>query len=169
MVQLACKVRMGTLRTHYVSNINAWTGTDQGAMLQGELLFNSEWLIWKSLNPWGKAHKATAISFFLECFFPLYTPKSGFLGKTSHHRKESFSPELNSRYLDYERNSNAVVRRPLTLGELILMSRRSCQRKAVQMRKQNPSMVNVHFLLLFHCHLHLKPYLDIRLLIVINN
>lgn len=113
--------------------------------------------------------QATAISFFLECFFPLYTPKSGFLGKTSHHRKESFSPELNSRYLDYERNGSAVVRRPLTLGELTLMSWRSCQRIAVQLRKQNPSMVDVHFLLLFHCHSHLKPYLDIRLLIVINN
>ncbi|XP_011041678.1 PREDICTED: uncharacterized protein LOC105137587 [Populus euphratica] len=78
---------------------------------------------------------------FLECLFPLYTPKSGFLGKASHPRKESFTPELNSRDLDYERNSSVIIRRPLTLGELIMMSRRrSCQRKAVQMRKQNPSM-----------------------------
>ncbi|KAJ6869658.1 hypothetical protein NC651_034404 [Populus alba x Populus x berolinensis] len=78
---------------------------------------------------------------FLECLFPLYTPKSGFLGKASHPRKESFTPELNSRDFDYERNSSVMIRRPLTLGELIMMSRRrSCQRKAVQMRKQNPSM-----------------------------
>ncbi|KAJ6410711.1 hypothetical protein OIU84_007462 [Salix udensis] len=34
-----------------------------------------------------------------------------------------------------------MIRKPLTLGELIMMSRRrSCQRKAVQMRKQNLSM-----------------------------
>ncbi|KAJ6876148.1 hypothetical protein NC652_035499 [Populus alba x Populus x berolinensis] len=78
---------------------------------------------------------------FLECLFPLYTPKSGFLGKASHPRKESFTPELNSRDFDCERNSSVMIRRPLTLGELIMMSRRrSCQRKAVQMRKQNPSM-----------------------------
>ncbi|KAJ6339283.1 hypothetical protein OIU77_007278 [Salix suchowensis] len=78
---------------------------------------------------------------FLECLFPLYTPKSGFLGKASHPRKESFTPELISREFDYERKSSAMIRKPLTLGELIMMSRRrSCQRKAVQMRKQNLSM-----------------------------
>ncbi|KAF9668269.1 hypothetical protein SADUNF_Sadunf15G0111400 [Salix dunnii] len=78
---------------------------------------------------------------FLECLFPLYTPKSGFLGKASHPRKESFTPELISREFDYERKSSAMIRKPLTLGELIMMSRRrSCQRKAVHMRKQNLSM-----------------------------
>jgi hypothetical protein len=111
---------------------------------------------------------------FLECLFPLYKPKSGFLGKASHPRKESFTPELNSRDFDYERNSSVMIRRPLTLGELIMMSRRrSCQRKAVQMRKQNPSMVNVQFLLLlslsFIPRRSLKPFLDIRPPIVINN
>ncbi|KAJ6761245.1 HYDROXYPROLINE-RICH GLYCOPROTEIN FAMILY PROTEIN [Salix purpurea] len=95
---------------------------------------------------------------FLECLFPLYTPKSGFLGKASHPRKESFTPELISREFDYERKSSVMIRRPLTLGELIMMSRRrSCQRKAVQMRKQNLSMVNVQFLLLLcHCLLFLE-------------
>ena len=110
---------------------------------------------------------------FLEWLFPLYTPKSGFLGKASHPRKESFTPELNSRDFDYERNSSVMIRKPLTLGELIMMSRRrSCQRKAVQMRKQNPSMVNVQLLLLlslsFIPRRSLKPFLDIRLPIVIN-
>ncbi|CAK7337109.1 unnamed protein product [Dovyalis caffra] len=94
---------------------------------------------------------------FLECLFPLYTPKSSFLGKASHPSKEPFTPDLNSRDFDYEHNSSVMIRKPLTLGELIMMSRRrSCQRKAVQMRKQNPSMVNVQFLLLYHCHPYLK-------------
>lgn len=82
---------------------------------------------------------------FLECLFPLYSPKSGFLGKVARPKEESLTPpKLNSRDFVHENNSSVVVRRPPTLGELIMMSqKRSCQRRAAQMRKQNLSMVNL--------------------------
>lgn len=70
-------------------------------------------------------------SSFLECLFPLFPPKSSFLAKVE-------APEE----FDRESNSSVIVRRAPTLGELIMMSRRrSCRRKAVQMRKHNLSMV----------------------------
>ncbi|PON70002.1 hydroxyproline-rich glycoprotein family protein [Parasponia andersonii] len=77
---------------------------------------------------------------FLECLFPLFPPNSGFLGKVGH--SESVTPqEARNQKCDYESNDNLTVRRPPTLGELIMMSRRrSYRRKAVQMRKQNLSM-----------------------------
>ncbi|KAJ9164095.1 hypothetical protein P3X46_023709 [Hevea brasiliensis] len=79
---------------------------------------------------------------FLECLFPLYTPNSGFLGKVSYSKNSSHTPpELKSCYFDHERYSNVMAKKPTTLGELIMMSRRrSCQRKAVLMGKQNLSM-----------------------------
>ncbi|GKV16302.1 hypothetical protein SLEP1_g26961 [Rubroshorea leprosula] len=83
---------------------------------------------------------------FLEFLFPLLPPNFGFLERVRH--SEQGSQAL--RGLDQKSTTNAVIRRPLTLGELILMSqRRSYQRKAVQMRKQNLSMVILNLLLPF--------------------
>ncbi|KAK3220907.1 hypothetical protein Dsin_014880 [Dipteronia sinensis] len=60
-------------------------------------------------------------------------------------RKKGFHTPAEGKSKDFnherESNSNVVIRRPTTLEELIMMSRRrSYQRKAVQMKKQNLSM-----------------------------
>lgn len=90
---------------------------------------------------------------FLECLFPLYPPNSGFLGKVSYSKNSSHTPpELKSSTFDHESDTNVVTKRPPTLGELIMMSRRSYQRQAVQMGKQNLSMVSLIFVLPFLCH-----------------
>lgn len=75
---------------------------------------------------------------FLERLFPLLPPKNGFLGRVEYPAKGAQA----LKWSDQESMTTAVTRRPLTLGELIMMSRRrSCQRKAVQNRKQKTSMV----------------------------
>ncbi|KAF5480300.1 hypothetical protein F2P56_001061 [Juglans regia] len=76
---------------------------------------------------------------FLEHLFPLFPPSSGFLEKVGvKDCKTSMEPK--SKHCDLEGNSSVVVRSTPTLGELIMMSqRRSYQRKAIQMRKQNLS------------------------------
>ncbi|KAK7270549.1 hypothetical protein RIF29_23771 [Crotalaria pallida] len=70
---------------------------------------------------------------FLESLFPLYPPK-----RDVHSEKviSSTPQELPS----HEDNKNCdILRKPPTLGELIMMSRRrSCRRKALQMRKWDP-------------------------------
>ncbi|XP_061373976.1 uncharacterized protein LOC133316262 [Gastrolobium bilobum] len=78
---------------------------------------------------------------FLECLFPLYPPtKSGFLERDEHSEKVSSNPlELKAKDLDLEDYTSDMARRPPTLGELIMMSRRrSYRRKAVQMKKWDP-------------------------------
>lgn len=81
---------------------------------------------------------------FLECLFPLFPPHSGFLEKVGHPEGSLNSPEQKSRHFEHE-NNGITVRRPPTLGELIMMSRRrSYRRKAVQMRKHKLRMVNFH-------------------------
>ncbi|XWS61047.1 hypothetical protein CRYUN_Cryun07bG0092200 [Craigia yunnanensis] len=70
---------------------------------------------------------------FLECLFPLLPPNSGFLEKVRKSQAQS--------NFDRESNNTVVIRRPPTLGELIMMSRRrSYQRKAAQIRKKHLSM-----------------------------
>lgn len=90
---------------------------------------------------------------FLECLFPLIPANAGFLEKTGQSDKTSLAPtEAKSTYFDRESNGSAIFRRPRTLGELIMMSRRSsCRRKAVQMRKHNFSMVNFCSYSYVHC------------------
>uniref|UniRef100_A0A2P2JMF2 Uncharacterized protein MANES_14G032500 n=1 Tax=Rhizophora mucronata TaxID=61149 RepID=A0A2P2JMF2_RHIMU len=82
---------------------------------------------------------------FLEYLFPIYPPHSGFLGKAAYPNEGPLtSLKLHNGDLNYEPSGNAMARRPPTLGELIMMSRRmSLQRKAFQRRKQRPSMVNL--------------------------
>ncbi|KAH7557506.1 hypothetical protein ACOSP7_027286 [Xanthoceras sorbifolium] len=79
---------------------------------------------------------------FLECLFPLLPPNAGFLEKVGCSEKGFHTPaDGESKDFDHERNSSVVIRRPTTLGELIMMSRRrSYHRKAAQMRKRNLSM-----------------------------
>ncbi|KAJ4843286.1 hypothetical protein Tsubulata_033715 [Turnera subulata] len=103
-----------------------------------------------STSSYATGISSLAGSAFLECLFPLYTPGSGFPGKAASYQKESLpQQEQNPNYIDLDRNSSVVIRRPTTLGELIMMSRRrSYQRKAAQMRKQNLSMVKAHDFLL---------------------
>ncbi|XP_027364051.1 uncharacterized protein LOC113871264 [Abrus precatorius] len=74
---------------------------------------------------------------FLECLFPLYPPKSGFLERDEHLEQVS-SSLASSKDFDHEDCVSDMVRRPPTLGELIMMSRRSYGRKAVQMKKWDP-------------------------------
>lgn len=78
---------------------------------------------------------------FLECLFPLFPPSSGFLDKAGENNcRDPLEPE--SKQYDHRSNGSIVARRAPTLGELIMMSRRrSNRRKAVQMKKQNLSMV----------------------------
>ncbi|KAK4559957.1 hypothetical protein RGQ29_008949 [Quercus rubra] len=79
---------------------------------------------------------------FLECLFPLLPPTSGFLNKVGCLENDCQAPlEPKSKHNDRQSNSSVMVRKAPTLGELIMMSRRrSLQRKAAQMRKQNLSM-----------------------------
>ncbi|GER48011.1 hydroxyproline-rich glycoprotein [Striga asiatica] len=74
---------------------------------------------------------------FLEWLFPLLVPSSSFSNKDGLLEMDS-SKEL----LQSERNSSQVRRPLLTLGELIVMSRRrSCQRKVkVNRMSKQPSM-----------------------------
>ncbi|XP_031258287.1 uncharacterized protein LOC116116335 [Pistacia vera] len=79
---------------------------------------------------------------FLECLFPLLPPKAGFLERVGCSEMGPLTqPVMKSKEFDDESNSSVVIRRPTTLGELIMISRRrSYQMKAAQIRKQNLSM-----------------------------
>lgn len=83
---------------------------------------------------------------FLEWLFPLFPPKSGILERSGSPKRAAASTatrEVEGRDFGRESNGSLVWRRPTTLGELIMMSRRrSYRRKAVQMRKQNSSIVS---------------------------
>lgn len=77
---------------------------------------------------------------FLECLFPLYPPKSGLLERDEHlENVTSSTQELRAKDFDHQDCAGDMIRSPPTLGELIMMSRRrSCRRKAVQMKKWDP-------------------------------
>ena len=79
---------------------------------------------------------------FLECLCPLLPPNSSFLEKVRYPDQES---QAQSDFVP-ESNNTVVIRRPPTLGELIMMSRRkSYQSKTVQIREQHLSMVILNF------------------------
>lgn len=83
---------------------------------------------------------------FLEWLFPLLAPRSSFLDKVGCSEGVSqMEPKMQCTDFHQERNYSAAIRRPQTLGELIMMSRRrSYQRKAIQMQKENLSKVAFH-------------------------
>ncbi|KAK6155809.1 hypothetical protein DH2020_010057 [Rehmannia glutinosa] len=75
---------------------------------------------------------------FLEWLFPLLASNSSLPNKVGCGTKDpSQKTDLQGKELMHERNSSQVGRPLLTLGELIVMSRRrSCQRKVNKMHKQ---------------------------------
>ncbi|XP_009792589.2 uncharacterized protein [Nicotiana sylvestris] len=78
----------------------------------------------------------------LEKLFPLLSPNSSFLQNSSYPEKGGSHdpPKALNNNLDRVNNCSIKIRHPLTLGELIMMSRRrSYQRKTVQMQKQSIS------------------------------
>ncbi|KAM3320113.1 hypothetical protein P3S67_007313 [Capsicum chacoense] len=79
---------------------------------------------------------------FLEKLFPLLSPSTSFLQNCSTPEKggSHVPPKALNNNQDHDNNCSIKVRHPLTLGELIMMSRRrSYQRKTVQMQKQSIS------------------------------
>ena len=117
---------------------------DNGGLLESESLSSPSSETESSTSSYATGNSSLAGSSFLECLFPLFPPNSGFLGKVGNSEDTHKPPEFSNQKLDHESNGSVTVRRPPTLGELILMSRRrSCRRKAAQMRKQDLSMVNL--------------------------
>lgn len=88
-------------------------------------------------------------SSLLEWLFPNFPPKSEFLEKNESCKRvpEKVNPpeKIETEPIDFGysiHHGSFAIRKPKTLGELIMMSRRrSYVRKAAQVRKQNPSMV----------------------------
>ncbi|XP_060203458.1 uncharacterized protein LOC132631772 [Lycium barbarum] len=77
---------------------------------------------------------------FLEKLFPLLSPNTSFLQNCSNPEKggSHVPPKALNNNLDRDKNRSIKVRHPLTLGELIMMSRRrSHQRKTIQMQKRS--------------------------------
>lgn len=89
---------------------------------------------------------------FLEWLFPLLTLQSNILEKAGSSEKEISRTQTKTQKddIDCERNC-AALRKPHTLGELIMMSRRrSYQRKVFQMQTKNLSKVTFHHSINMH-------------------
>ncbi|WCJ36539.1 hydroxyproline-rich glycoprotein family protein [Euphorbia peplus] len=96
-----------------------------------------------STSSYATGISSLAGSSILECLFPLYATHSFPRNESCPEESYYLSPtEQNSRSSNLGKDDDDFnPRRPATLGELIMMSRRkSCQRKAVQMAKRNLSM-----------------------------
>ncbi|XP_058739846.1 uncharacterized protein LOC131612041 [Vicia villosa] len=94
-----------------------------------------------SLSSYATGVSSLTGSAFLECLFPLFPPKSGFLEKNVGYAEKGSSSlvELKGKGFEDEDFMCDVSSKQPTLGELIMMSRRrSCRRKATQMNKWDP-------------------------------
>lgn len=98
---------------------------------------------------------------FLERLFPLLPPKVSFLAKHGCEKgTDSTLQAVPGKDLDFNSERSLVVKRPSTLGELILMSRRrSFHRKANLMREQDLSMVIFITLTSLQCLISLFRYI----------
>ncbi|GAB2233399.1 hypothetical protein Droror1_Dr00002621 [Drosera rotundifolia] len=102
--------------------------------------------ITESLSSYATGNMSLVGAPFLEQLFPLYSPKSSFLQQpneqVTYPGNQVPTPEQHQiQHFGVVGKQSVVIRRPVTLGELILQSRRrSYRRKAVQMRKHRPSM-----------------------------
>ncbi|PWA43920.1 hydroxyproline-rich glycoprotein family protein [Artemisia annua] len=75
-------------------------------------------------------------SSFLECMFPLLTPKSSFLEPAGGSRIQVLPTNSCTQIVSY----GAEIRKPLTLGEMIMMSRRrSYLKRAIESRDYDHS------------------------------
>lgn len=100
-----------------------------------------------SLSSYATGVSSLTGSAFLECLFPLFPPKSGFLEKNvgCTEKGNSSLVELKGKDFDDEDHMCDVSSKQPTLGELIMMSRRrSCRRKATQLNKWDPPEVTFH-------------------------
>ncbi|CAL1405135.1 unnamed protein product [Linum trigynum] len=112
---------------------------------QWETLASPDYESDSSTSSYATGRSSLVGSSFLECLFPLYKAASGSREEDTDPKNGSSTPplELTGRDLVDQGSSDGalVIRKPPTLGELIMMSRRrSVRRKAAQMRLQNPSM-----------------------------
>lgn len=85
---------------------------------------------------------------FLEWLFPLLVPNSSFLDKVGFIENDpSHNPHVKGTKFLNDSNCSQAEKPLLTLGELILMSRRrSCQGKNIIMHKQQPRVNLCSFL-----------------------
>ncbi|KAI4351879.1 hypothetical protein L6164_006185 [Bauhinia variegata] len=92
-----------------------------------------------STSSYAKGSSSLVGASFLERLFPLLPPNSGFLVKAECSENRSTPLQQKCKDFDHEDDVSVLVKRPPTLGEMIMMSRRrSYRRKAIQMRKWDP-------------------------------
>ncbi|XP_065860131.1 uncharacterized protein [Euphorbia lathyris] len=129
---LALSAAVPVLETSLTVDINAQLETPSSPASETD----------SSRSSYATGISSLAGSSFLECLFPLYATNTSFLGDVSCSEESYLSlPEEKSHRYNLANDDDFMPRRPATLGELIMMSRRrSCQRKAVQMAKRNLSM-----------------------------
>lgn len=97
-----------------------------------------------SISSYETGRSSLTGSAFLECLFPLFPPKSGFLERDIGYNEKLSSSLVELKGNDFENEDYTcdMSRTQPTLGELIMMSRRrSCIRKATQMNKWDPPKV----------------------------
>ncbi|XP_045803494.1 uncharacterized protein LOC123897042 [Trifolium pratense] len=95
-----------------------------------------------SISSYETGRSSLTGSAFLECLFPLFPPKSGFLERDIGYTEKVGSSLVELNDNDFELGDYYTFdlsNKQPTLGELIMMSRRrSCRRKATQMNKWDP-------------------------------
>ncbi|KAL9265878.1 hypothetical protein AKJ16_DCAP22214 [Drosera capensis] len=136
----------GILPTAAISSAVPVENVDQMKHVGGWTDTHSSPEITESLSSYATGNMSLVSAPFLEQLFPLYSPKSSFLQQpkeqVTYPGNQVPTPEQHQiQHFGVVGKQGVVIRRPVTLGELILQSRqRSYRRKAIQMRKHRPSM-----------------------------